>query len=114
MIDGMPEGGYVNLPVEWLRDLLVDTNQAGDDPDLLLSLEEVGERVGRAVSTVRTWANSGKLPGAFRLNGRDWKVPESALADYLDAQKNPNSQTGVHPQSTDLGSWRSVRRKRTA
>ena len=62
IIDVMPDGGSVSLPVTWLRDLL---DAEGDSPGKgrLLTLEEVGEVVGRSPSTVRTWLNTGRLAG---------------------------------------------------
>ncbi len=78
IIEGMPDGGSVSLPVTWLRDLL---DAEGDSPGTgrLLTLEEAGDIVGRSAGTVRTWANSGQLEGAFKLQGRSWRVPESAI-----------------------------------
>ena len=69
IIEGIPAGGSVSLPVTWLRDLL---DAEGDSPGMgrLLTLEEAGEVVGRSPSTVRTWLNTSRLDG-FKLNGRD-------------------------------------------
>jgi hypothetical protein len=69
IIDVMPEGGSVSLPVTWLRDLL---DAEGDSPGMgrLLTLEEVCEFVSCSPSTVRTWLNTSRLDG-FKLNGRD-------------------------------------------
>ena len=59
IIDGMPDGGSVSLPVTWLRNLLDAEGDSGG-MDRLLTLEEAGSVVGRSPGTVRTWANSGQ------------------------------------------------------
>jgi excisionase family DNA binding protein len=108
---GMPEEAAVSLPVVWLRARLEEEAREGGGPDRLLTLEEVAEVVGRAVSTVRSWCNSGRIEGAFRLNGRDWRVPESALRKYLESQQRDEvtgERNGVGG-SVDLGSWRKIR-----
>jgi excisionase family DNA binding protein len=111
IVAGMPEGGSVTLPVAWLQGLLEEAEHEGDVPDELLTLEAVAERVGRAESTVRTWCNSGKLEGAFRLCGRDWRIPESALRSFLEGQVKGDDAAespGAHGEA-DLGSWRRIR-----
>jgi hypothetical protein len=109
---GMPPGSSVTLPTDWLRGRLEEEGGEVSPPDSLLTLEQIADRVGRAGSTVRTWCNLGHFEGAFRLNGRDWRVPESALRRYLEGQ----TETGEAPgragvgREADLGSWRRVRR----
>ena len=103
----------MNLPVDFLRGLLDEVDRAGDQPDRLMTLEDVAGEVGRAVSTVRTWCNSGQLEGAFRLNGRDWRIPEAALRRYLESQASPDAtRTAISAgDDVDLGAWRKVRAK---
>jgi excisionase family DNA binding protein len=109
---GMPEEAAVSLPVVWLRARLQEEAREGGGPDRLLTLEEVAEVVGRAVSTVRSWCNARRIEGAFRLNGRDWRVPESALKKYLEGQARDGvTVEAVGPgASADLGSWRKMRK----
>jgi excisionase family DNA binding protein len=56
------------------------TPSAGD-----LTVTDVAEEVGRASSTVRGWLIAGALRG-YKLNSRDWRVPRSALCEYVNAQ----------------------------
>lgn len=111
---GMPPGSSVSLPVSWILETLETDEGEGVATPRLLTLEEVAETVSRAVSTVRTWCNSGELPGAFRLNGRTWRVPERALEEYLRAQASPSSDTPEPPAGSerpvDLGAWREERK----
>ena len=112
IVGGMPEGSAVSLPVEWLRSLLAADALAGGGPDRLLTLEEVAELAGRSVSTVRTWCNSGMIEGAFRLHGREWRVPESAWRKHLEASQKPEKGLEVPKGGpVDLGAWRSVRKE---
>jgi excisionase family DNA binding protein len=108
----MPEGATLTLSVEWLRDALQELEEGAEGPEVLLTLDEVAEAVGRAVSTVRTWCNSGQIEGAFRLNGRDWRVPESALRRYVESQgqDGDEDEIGVRAGEVDLGRWRRHRR----
>jgi len=112
MVDGMPPGSSVSLPVDWLQSLLEqEVKRVGDMPDDLLTLEEVGKRLGRAVSTARSWCNSGKIPGAFRLHGKDWRIPTKALQELIESQSRAEqAPKGIpsHP-GAELASWRRLR-----
>ena len=95
----------MTVPVTWVQDLL---DAQGDSSEMrLLTLKETAELVGRSVSTVRTWLNTGQLEG-FKLNGRSWRIRERALQAFLERQ-----QSGEHEPpamrssaSVDLGGWR--------
>ena len=106
IIDVMPEGGSVSLPVTWLRDLL---DAEGDSPGMgrLLTLEEAGEFVSRSPSTVRTWLNTGRLDG-FKLSGRAWRIRESALRSFIERQESGEHEppTIRNSGSVELGDWR--------
>ena len=112
LAEALPPGATVGLSCESLRALLEETQEEGAAPDELLTLEEVGKRVGRSISTVRTWCNSGQLPGAFRLNGREWRVPEASFDAFLDAQQDgggKDTRISALSEDNDLGSWRALR-----
>jgi excisionase family DNA binding protein len=51
-----------------------------------LRVQEVAHSIGRSPSTVRGWLGDGSLRG-YKLNRREWRVPRSALRDYLDQQR---------------------------
>ena len=71
-----------------------------------MTLDQVASNVGRAVSTVRTWCNSARIVGAYRLNGRDWRVPQAALRKFLDAQGRGEDQHEVQNGETDWNAWK--------
>ncbi len=105
IVEHMPIDGAVTLPVTWLQDLL---DAEGDSSGMrLLTLEETAELVGRSVSTVRTWLNTGHLDG-FKLRGRSWRVPERALQAFIEHQQSGNHEPPAirSSASADLGGWR--------
>ena len=96
------------VPVRWVLENL-DEEQGSDLADL--TLEDVANRVGRAVSTIRGWCNSGQLVGAYRLRGRTWRIPQGSLRRFLEAERAQEGQPPtVRPQGpVDLASWRKVK-----
>lgn len=105
----MPRGSAITLSRRAIGDLLDHlapaATQRGEVRDL--TLPEVAERVGRASSTVRAWCNTGLMAGAYKLNGRDWRVPPAALDAFLRGQGEDSSGTrrGVGAPR-DLSDWR--------
>ena len=78
-LEGLPDDAQV--PVRWVRALL-----GSDSEDLVdLTLTDIAEKTGKAESTVRGWCASGELRG-YKLNGKQWRVPASALRDFFDRQ----------------------------
>lgn len=71
-----------------------------------MTVEEVGEEVGRAPSTIRGWLIAGELRG-YKLNGKSWRVPRAALREYLEAQTTRSPEPPR--RSTGITSWRRVR-----
>ena len=79
-----------------------DAHGVGGD----MTLDEVATEVGRAVGTIRTWCNSKRIDGAYRLNGRDWRIPQAALRKFLDAQGRGETQDQVRNGDADWDDWR--------
>ena len=87
---------------------LVDGAEVNPPPQHVpdLTVEEVASEVGRAPSTVRGWLIAGELRG-YKLNRRDWRVPRSALRDYLAAQTEGRAEVNDHgDEAVDIGAWR--------
>ena len=103
MCESLPDGASITLPVQWLRAQLdvepEDTGVMGD-----LRLEDVADSFDRSVSTVRTWCNSGRIVGAYKL-GREWRIPRSALQSLRDGRPGTYSRS----RPVDLAAWRKVR-----
>lgn len=57
-------------------------NEHAGGPERLLTPEQVAERLGLSVLTVRDWLRSGRLPGV-KPGGRVWRVREHDLDEYI-------------------------------
>lgn len=102
---GVPEGGAVTVPVNWLRRLMDEDPHDDGGPDL--DVQEAGRRVGRQPSTVRTWCAEGRLAGAYRLGGREWRIPRSALTAFVRSHEASGEGGQARPGSDEeLGGWR--------
>lgn len=105
LIDALPSG---SASVTLTRSDLValrDANQGGPSVDGDLTVEETASVVGRSTSTVRGWLSQGQLSG-YKLNGRDWRVPRTALQRFLNGQGK--GHVGADQTIGDLSEWRRV------
>jgi hypothetical protein len=93
-----PPGSAVPVLRERLLELLelaVGEQGLGTGADHLpdLRVEDVAKRVRRAPSTVRQWCHDGEFDmpvrgqGAYKHNGKEWLIPEVALAAYQERQR---------------------------
>lgn len=107
LLRDLPDDALV--PVRWLRERLEAPAVTPNDAPVDLSCEEVARRLGRKACTVRGWCASGVIPRAYRLRGREYRIPQASLREFLDRQaaeeQEPGSATPV-----DLGAWKRVRR----
>ena len=63
-------------------------------------------RYARAESTVRGWCAARKLPGAFKLHGAEWRVPESSLVKFDENQSFGGGPALGQGRPVDIASWR--------
>lgn len=107
VLAGLPDEAAVTLPVGWLRSKL-DGEGGTADAAVDMTVAQVGEALDRSPSTIRGWCAAGRIPGAFKLNRREWRVPRASLRRFLDAEAQKASSE--HDESTgeavDLGRWR--------
>ena len=106
VIRGMPSDGSVTFTVAWISHLLEEHTESDDGPDL--RVDDVARSLDRAGSTVRSWLGQGRLPGAYRLRDREWRIPRTALRNFLDSEANGSASSPIDGDS-DLGAWRRVR-----
>ena len=106
LYDALPPGSAISLSREAVGGLLdgLSLPRGGVQDGSDLTLEEVAERVGRAPSTVRGWCRCGSLVGAYRLNGRGWRIPLLALDAFLRAQEE--RRTAPTMGGHNLSAWR--------
>lgn len=107
-LQSMPPGSTV--PVEWVCAQIAaeGVSTKGERESLEdLDVPAVAAVVKRAPSTVRGWLGGGLIPEAYRLQGRDWRVPRAALRRFLDRQTaEPTSKPAPRRRGADLGEWR--------
>ena len=84
MIDGMPDGASITLPVEVLKGWLTE-NGSGLDHDL--TVEEVGKFFHRSPGTVRAWIRDGRIE-AYRFRGTEYRITHSALERFRNQERN--------------------------
>lgn len=97
------------VPVSWLAGLLDAEQHASEAPapGVDLTVAEVALKFGRGTSTVRTWLARGDLAGAYRLHGREWRIPATALAAMQAAQGAQFRQQRTPTTApAALGAWR--------
>lgn len=104
-LEAMPDGALV--PVEWVKELVADLDTRGA-AGLGLTVREVAEAADRAPSTVRTWCADGRLPGARRLRGREWRIPRTALQALLEGEtsERPSTADRLEVPRGGLSAWR--------
>lgn len=108
IVDPLPPGASVSLPADvlrsWLEQADEDAPPPAPDECFDLTVASAAELVGRAPSTVRGWCASGTLPGAYRLQGREWRVPRASLAAL---RNGPREKSVKHERRQPaLDEWR--------
>jgi excisionase family DNA binding protein len=109
----MPPGTLV--PRDWLLTRLPPSSAAGEvgaeaTSGLVdLSIHDLAQLFGRRPSTVRAWLERGEFPGAYKLFGREWRAPQSAVDAFLQSQRGDTAAPAK--RTTTLSTWRSVNRR---
>ena len=97
----LPCGASVTIGREELLEALETLDASRRD----LSVVEVGERLGRSPSTVRSWLYQGVLRG-YKLRGRQWRVPPAAISKFERRERDGESRRTAKGDNTDLSAWR--------
>jgi excisionase family DNA binding protein len=114
LAEALPVGQAVPVPREWLLELLARKPVEGDAdqaPAVDLTCHQVADALGRDASTVRSWVARGDFPGAYRLNGREWRIPPESLRAWQEGQRRRPSDPAVPIRGgrrLPLSSWRST------
>lgn len=93
------------VPVQWVRAL---ARAEGPEQLVDLTVAQVARELGRSPATIRGWCGSGRIQEAYRLRGREWRIPHSALRQFfrLEASERNASAGSDGPHTTDLRMWR--------
>ena len=92
------------VPVGWLRAQLRQPDAVQADGVGDLSCADVAKMLSRTPGCIRGWCKSGEFARAYRLNGREWRIPRASLRAYLDAHGSKKSAQTAEP--INLGRWR--------
>jgi excisionase family DNA binding protein len=107
-IRDLPDAALV--PVGWVREHLQEAPAPAQEAvEVDLDLRAASALYGRSVSTLRSWCQEGRLPGAYRLRGREWRIPRESLARFQEAQRRTASPENRKPSPRgdgDLSAWR--------
>jgi hypothetical protein len=115
LAEALPAGTVVPVPREWLLDLLEGgtayTDPSPGPPPVDLTVADLAARFGRSPSTVRGWLERGMIAGAYRFQGREWRVPAASLVTFEADQRSPRTPRMIsgtdHRRGTvDLSAWR--------
>lgn len=101
------EDSAVTLTRGDLKALLASEYRGGEVTSRDMTVDEVAAEVGRARSTVRGWLLAGELEG-YKLNGRDWRIPRSAVQRYIANQNSAQGAARPVDHEVDIGAWRDV------
>jgi excisionase family DNA binding protein len=105
LAERLPLGGSLTLTRDGLLELAAaSVGQMNQTPGLAdLTAAELAAQLHRSPSTIRDWCERGRFEAAYKLNGRDWRIPQAAVEAFLSEQR------GNGPVA-QLGAWRSVRK----
>jgi excisionase family DNA binding protein len=102
---GDPAG---TVTLRWLAGLLGEPvageTASNDHPSGDLTIYEVAEHFRRAPSTIRGWLYQRDLRG-YKLNGRAWRIPKSAVAEYEQRQRGAVFEDIA---DVDISAWRRI------
>ena len=112
--DGLTTDGTVTFTRNSLSELLGELPAGEVQPVTQpadLTVEQVGEKLGRRPGTVRDWIRAGKLRAY--MFGKEYRVTPAALEDFIQAQREgkPDRTAKQPAKVADLSRWRQVRDK---
>ncbi len=105
LADALPAGTAIPIPRELLL-VLLDSYAELASPALVdPAVEEIATRYGRAPSTIRGWCEAGRFPGAYKIHGRQWRIPRASLTAFEAVQRERPAGSGARSVRS-LSDWR--------
>jgi excisionase family DNA binding protein len=112
LADALPPHGSVTFTRADLVEMVGECGAGKPEPEQLadLTVPALAAELGRSGSTIRGWLGEGLFPHAYRLQGREWRIPRSDVKAFLTQQQKPPAIDEPEPvsESDDLGSWRTL------
>ena len=68
-----------------------------------LTIRDLAQLFGKQPSTVRGWVERGDFPGAYKLHGKEWRVPVSGVEAFQNWQRRRTAKSEAR-----LSAWRTV------
>ncbi len=104
LAERLPPGGSLTLTRDGLLELAAGDDSQPEQPAAPadFTIADLAMQFHRSASTIRGWCERGCFEGAYKLNGRDWRVPQAAVDAFLAEQRRE------HPVA-QLDAWRAVR-----
>jgi hypothetical protein len=114
VVDAYPPGSTVPVLRELALELLAGNGAAEPTPAADLTVADLCLQFGRKASAVRAWLERGDFAGAYKLQGRDWRVPPAAVEAYRSRQQQAagKQQSPTAGTAGDLSAWRRARQSR--
>lgn len=113
----LPEGTVLPVAREVVLALADGLTSAQERPaGADLTVADLAVRFGRSRSTVRMWLEAGKVEGAYRFLGREWRVPRASLTIFEESERTgggrPRRRSDSGARQTgevvDLSDWRRI------
>jgi hypothetical protein len=111
-LQALPPGSLV--PRDWILGRLADhPSRPGAPPPapahaVDLTVSDLATLFGKRPSTVRAWIERGDFPGAYKLHGKEWRVPPSALDAFQQTQRARSANPRAEAKA-DLSAWRTAK-----
>lgn len=105
LVADLPADTLFPVRVDHLREILAGLEPAAESRLVDRTCAQAGQLLGRKPSTIRAWCELGQLPGAYKLRGREWRIPAAAIAG-LSPSRPQAALESPSPPSLDLSGWR--------
>jgi excisionase family DNA binding protein len=111
LADALPPHGSVTFSRDDLEAMVGECAPVRAEPEPIagLTVPALAAELGRSDSTVRGWLAAGEFPNAYKLQGKEWRIPQSDVHAFIESQRSPRIEESAAPLpygDDDLGSWR--------
>ncbi len=83
----MPPGTLV--PRDWLLEELSGAvvTQTASSELVDFTIRDLAKMFGKRPSTVRAWVERGDFAGAYKLHGKEWRIPGEGVKQFQQQQR---------------------------